>query len=297
IAWREAWKYRSRAYRYCLLDIGHASEALILAARWLNCQATVIVDFDDDAIAAACGLAADEWPLLLIALTGLPAEKRAAPPEEWYGGSPNPLSPEVLDYPLITQMHQCSKEGGAALQNCAQPTDRPVLKDFATIARRRRSALDFRGGGETIALDQYSTLLDQAAGARFIQLYSYVHRVRGLERGLYRGTTLLKTGDQRLMAAALSLGQDLAGNSCVTFSMVADLERAFRDFGNRGYRYVHFEAGAIGQRLYLASEAMGFGSTGIGAFYDDDVHAYLGVKHVIYHFACGYPVEDARLTK
>ena len=31
IAWREAWKYRDRAYRYCLHDIGHAWQALELA--------------------------------------------------------------------------------------------------------------------------------------------------------------------------------------------------------------------------------------------------------------------------
>ncbi len=33
IAWREAWKYRDRAYRYCLHDMGHAWQALALAAR------------------------------------------------------------------------------------------------------------------------------------------------------------------------------------------------------------------------------------------------------------------------
>jgi nitroreductase len=54
------------------------------------------------------------------------------------------------------------------------------------------------------------------------------------------------------------------------------LAEAARVFGNRGYRYVHFEAGAIGQRLYVGAEALGWNATGIGAFYDDDVHRYLG---------------------
>jgi len=39
---------------------------------------------------------------------------------------------------------------------------------------------------------------------------------------------------------------------------------------------VHFEAGAIGQRLYVGAEALGWNATGVGAFYDDDVHRYLG---------------------
>src|SRR6266404_4349107 len=33
IAWREAWKYRDRAYRYCLLDMGHAWQSVALAAQ------------------------------------------------------------------------------------------------------------------------------------------------------------------------------------------------------------------------------------------------------------------------
>jgi len=97
----------------------------------------------------------------------------------------------------------------------------------------------------------------------------------------------------------LSLGQDLAGNACVAFSMIADLERAVSSHGDRGYRYVHFEAGAIGHRLYLAAEALGLGATGIGAFFDEEVHRYLsltsGQRQVVYHFAIGYPVPDPRL--
>ena len=100
------------------------------------------------------------------------------------------------------------------------------------------------------------------------------------------------------MAAELSLGQKLAGNACVAFSMVGDLERAVRAHGDRGYRYAHFEAGAIGHRLYLAAEALGLGATGIGAFYDEEVHRYLKLppqEQVVYHFAIGYPVPDVRL--
>jgi nitroreductase len=89
--------------------------------------------------------------------------------------------------------------------------------------------------------------------------------------------------------------------------MIGDLERAAASYGDRGYRYAHFEAGAIGHRLYLASEALGLGATGIGAFYDDEVHRYLNLVpsqgqnlvpsqgQVVYHFAIGYPVPDPRL--
>ena len=99
------------------------------------------------------------------------------------------------------------------------------------------------------------------AGDRFIQLYLYVHRVDELQPGVYRywpqhaQLEQIRSGDQRVAAAGLSLGQDLAGNACVAFSMIGDLDHAVRAHGDRGYRYVHFEAGAVGHRLYLAAEA------------------------------------------
>jgi hypothetical protein len=54
------------------------------------------------------------------------------------------------------------------------------------------------------------------AGAHFIQLYLYAHRVDGLQSGVYRlwperaELEQIKNGDQRVAAAGLSLGQQLA---------------------------------------------------------------------------------------
>ena len=178
----------------------------------------------------------------------------------------------------------------------------------------RRSALDFLGGEPSMSLAQLSAILSVTAqplpadfaGTRFIQLFLYAHRVDGLPPGIYRFLAehaeleQIKSGDQRVAAAGLSLGQDLAGNACVTFSMIGNLDRAAHTYGDRGYRYAHFEAGAIGHRLYLAAEALALGATGIGAFRDDEVHRYLklapGQEQVVYHFAIGYPVPDPRVT-
>jgi SagB-type dehydrogenase family enzyme len=222
-------------------------------------------------------------------------------------GMPNKLSEEIVSYPLIEQVHAATAIGsirpGSHRTGSGSIVLRPEAQSsrpYGEVVRSRRSALDFVGGSRTISFEQFSTLLDVATrDADLVQLYAYVHRVEGLDPGVYRhwpssGTLeLLKSGDQRVMAAALSLSQELAGNSCVTFSMIADLKR--------GYRQAHIEAGRIGHRLYLASEAMGFGSTGIGAFFDDRVHTYLDLSpeegQVVYHFACGYPVPDPRLAE
>jgi len=328
IAWREAWKYRDRAYRYCLHDMGHAWQALALAARAMGCNSFATGLFPDDEVAQQCRLSDDEWPMLVVELRGnsIPMREPDDPETVWFGGHANQLSKESTPYQRIDGIHSATKlSPGVSLDiSPAEPAHAgsgefklppPVSssRTFGEVVRTRRSALDFRGGSESMSLPQLSAILNVAtqtlsadfAQSRFVQLYLYVHRVDGLQPGVYRHWSehgeleQVRSGDQRIAAAGLSLGQDLAGNACVAFSMIGDLARAARAHYDRGYRYVHFEAGAIGHRLYIAAEAVGLGATGIGAFYDEEVHRYLNLTseqgQVVYHFALGHPVTDPRL--
>ncbi len=329
VVWREAWKYGERAYRYCLHDIGHAWQALALSARAIGCDHFTLGHFVDDNVAQMVHLNGDEWPMLIVSLHGkcIPVHEADTGKTVWFGGQANQLSKETIAHPLIDSIHLATKRsdggssdpsavefvpagsGGIRLSSPASST-----RSFGEVARMRRSALDFLGGMQSMSLTQLSAILASTAqplsadfaGRRFVQLYLYAHRVDGLQPCICRfwpdrgELEHIKSGDQRVVAAGLSLGQDLAGNSCVTFSMIGDLDGAARTYGDRGYRYVHFEAGAIGHRLYLAAEALGLGATGIGAFYDDEVHRHLNLvppkEQVVYQFAIGYPVPDPRVS-
>jgi SagB-type dehydrogenase family enzyme len=329
IAWREAWKYGDRAYRYCMHDIGHAWQALALSALAIGCEHIAAGEFVDDDVARMFHLNSDEWPMLIVSLRGkcIPLREPDIGEIVWFGGKANQLSRETIVHPLIDGIHFATKRRSSASSGTSfaesastgsgeikLPSLASSTRSFGEVARMRRSALDFLGGKRSMSLAQLSAILAitaqplsaDFAGTRLIQLYLYAHRVDGLQPGVYRfwpeRAELEQTvsGDQRVAASGLSLGQDLAGNACVTFSMIGDFERATANYGDRGYRYVHFEAGAIGHRLYLAAEALGLGATGIGAFYDDEVHRYLNLipnqGQVVYHFAIGYPVPDLRLS-
>src|SRR5579872_2568079 len=97
IAWREAWKYRERAYRYCLHDIGHAWQALALSARAMGCRSVAVGHFRDDEIAELCRMHEDEWPMLILEVDGssIPIRAADAGPSIWYGGQANELSRET----------------------------------------------------------------------------------------------------------------------------------------------------------------------------------------------------------
>jgi SagB-type dehydrogenase family enzyme len=72
-------------------------------------------------------------------------------------------------------------------------------------------------------------------------------------------------------------------------------------YGERGYRYLHLDAGHVCQNLYLAAEAIGCGACAIAAFEDDEVNRVLGLdgehRFAIYLGAVGKkepPAGEAR---
>ena len=163
-----------------------------------------------------------------------------------------------------------------------------------------------------------------------IHLAVFVHRVAGLAPGLYmlvrrsshheplaKATSntfrwkrptdvsdglplyLLVEGDFRDTARAVSCHQDIAGDGFFSLGMIALFEDSIRQHGAWFYRNLFWEAGVVGQVLYLEAEAAGVRSTGIGCYFDDPVHELLGLRNrqfqSLYHFTVGAPVDDRRL--
>lgn len=208
------------------------------------------------------------------------------------------------------------------------------------VIRQRRSALAFDGKTSIAAARFFTMLervmprgmpFDVLAWAPAIHLAIFVHRVDGLAPGLYmlardaamsgalRAAThahyawatppgcpgdlplfLLQEGDARELAAQLSCRQEIAGDGAFSLGMIAEFEPRLRRHGAWFYRRLFWEAGVIGQVLYLEAEAAGVRATGIGCFFDDPVHEVLGFKdrafQSLYHFTTGGPLDDPRLT-
>lgn len=157
-----------------------------------------------------------------------------------------------------------------------------------------------------------------------------VHRVTGLARGLYvlaRTGAALETLKRRLKrewlwqrvpgcaphiplylltscdlrdaARLISCHQDIAADSCFALGFLAEFDAPIAE-GAWVYPQLFRETGVLGQVLYLEAEAAGVRATGIGCFFDDEMHALLGLEGTafqsLYHFTVGGAVEDARLT-
>jgi SagB-type dehydrogenase family enzyme len=124
--------------------------------------------------------------------------------------------------------------------------------------------------------------------------------VQGLKAGAYffqreRNTLeLLNEGEFCAEAHHLGLEQDLPADACVDIFFLADLKRILERYGNRGYRAVQLEAGAIGGRMYLAAYSQRLGATGL-TFFDDDVINFFSPhakgKSAIFLLAIGRPLQ------
>jgi nitroreductase len=163
-----------------------------------------------------------------------------------------------------------------------------------------------------------------------LHLVLFVHRVIGMEPGLYLWLRApadadalrqafradfnwetvtdsaikaplyrLGRGDLRDFARTLSCQQDIAADGAFSLGMLARFDPVLRERGAAAYRELFWEAGMIGQSLYLAAEAAGVRGTGIGCYFDDVLHRALGLAghdwQSLYHFTVGGPVEDLRL--
>jgi SagB-type dehydrogenase family enzyme len=328
IVWREAWKYRGRAFRYCHHDLGHALACIVEACRGLGQKVAFRHLFDDDVIAQLFGLSgSDEWPGILITIGPTINCNSAKKMPRSFSGQPNQLSENTIEYAEITSAYGATRHRppnitaskSSLRYNTANliPLPKAMVSEtsFWKIARSRRSGVEF-DGQSGISFEQLGTILRRSTTGldgdtitpdstdHLVHLFLYAHRISGLKPGVYVydpsavGLVQLAAGDVRRIAMQLSLGQSIAANSAFAVSMIADFPTAHARFAERCYRAVHIESGYIGQGLYLGPECIGTNATGIGAFFDDDVNRFLNLPsgaEVIYHFTVGKAVHDPRL--
>lgn len=124
-----------------------------------------------------------------------------------------------------------------------------------------------------------------SAGARHaFETYLLVNRVEGLTAGLYRYAAIenalvnlnVEEGIAERIAHAC-LDQAQVTGSAATFIWVAVVERMFWRYVERGYRYLHLDAGHVCQNLALGAEQVECAICPIAAFDDEQLNGVLGL--------------------
>ncbi len=350
IFWREAWKYRERAFRYCQLDLGHASAAICLSASLLGWQTGVINEFSDEEVSRLLGIESfDERPMLFIPLYAKvgdePVSHFDSAKPSGFIGSPNQLSSSQISYDIIEEVYRAgclpssdNVVGSTIISNARfilqsddlaerlnlnnKSASLPAASSAQRVMRTRRSAVEMDHRFKSSLARFSRILIDSTRGfkssfgkvlsfdpterelSHFVDILLYVHRVDGIAPGVYhfdRNTfdlTCLNESNCRNFSKYASCMQDIASDGIFAVSLVADMQSAFDVFGERFYRYVHQEAGFIGQLFYLTARSLDIDATGIGCFLDDEINRSLpeGME-VVYNFTFGRALIDERLSE
>jgi nitroreductase len=253
-----------------------------------------------------------EWPAIDKAIAASEREDASAKPSE---------SAELIGWPPPSPP-ACSQSAGQLIRR------RRSAVDFDGVTYISRET--FLAILDTTLPRTFAPPFDAWPFPTRLHLVLMVHRVTGLEPGLYlwlrnpadgdvlrrafrAGLTWeavadavgatplyrLGQGDLRDFARTLSCHQDIAADGAFSLGMVARFEPVLRERGAAAYRELFWEAGMIGQALYLAAEAAGVRGTGIGCYFDEVLHRALGLAghdwQSLYHFTIGVPIEDSRL--
>ena len=331
--WRNAWKYQARTYRHFGWDNGTLLANLLAVSAASGLTAEIVLGFVDAEVNRLLDLdARREVSLCLVPIGRISSSPLPAPKEvPALGLETIPLSEREVEYPAMLEMHDASSLESATevaqwrgkqsdyassapagkevpLQRLPEEEQPKDTIEQVILRRGSSRAFDRRA---SITLNQLATILDRATrglpadfldplGTQLNDLYLIVHSVQGLKPGAYffrrqRHTLeLLKEGEFRAEAHHLGLEQQLPADACVDIFFLADLRRILEYYGNRGYRAVQLEAGAIGGRIYLAAYAQHLGATGL-TFFDDDVISFFSPhakdKSAIFLVAIGKPLK------
>lgn len=172
------------------------------------------------------------------------------------------------------------------------------LEGLQNTILRRRSTRAYTG--EDLNLDDLKALLDftyhpqhytdqgldgnpDYFDLNLVETFIAVSSVAGLEEGCYyyapkaQELRQIRFKNFRKELHFLCLWQELGRDAAAVLFHTADLKTAIEEYGDRVYRYLHMDAGHLGQRLNLAAIYLGLGVSGIGGFFDDQVNEVLGI--------------------
>jgi SagB-type dehydrogenase family enzyme len=144
------------------------------------------------------------------------------------------------------------------------------------------------------SLDDHPDFFD----LNLVETFIVVSNITGLEEGCYyyapkaQELRQIRFKNFRSELHYLCLQQDLGRDAAAVLFHTADLKAAIAQYGDRAYRYLHLDAGHLGQRFNLAAIHLGLGVSGIGGFYDDQVNEVLGIpvdEAVLYITTLGQP--------
>ena len=282
VYFRSSWKYKDRAFRYCLLDGGHLLGQIEASSYLKDFACRHLYDFDKEALNVHFGFEEKEH-FIAASVVGVPRGEN----------EPKPLSMQLpfvdatgsfeKNTMVLEAYHDSLKVQEKKASN--RPAKFTFRKDvFEEVIWKRRSIREMTKVG--ISKDAFMFIMDvihQSVMSDMdekVEIFVVVNRVIDMPLGIYHDGQFAQYGDFARKAGYLCLEQyHLGENSAFTVFLASR---------SKNYQAMYQKAGIIGNRLYLAANYMQIGCSGIGAYYDDEVAEFLGLddENMILYGVC-----------
>lgn len=316
---RSAWRYEDRAYRRVLLDTGHVLGNLALVAERLGRVALPMGAFCDDTLTSQLFLDHHYEGAVLV----VPIVTKDQASQFSKRARALPSNVESQDKaPNTSLMRVLHAKSGLTLPFAVAPSfdvpedmDRLVQDHYVETVPLERVPTDWSDQltetivtrrstrqftGDAFSKDDLSAFLYAGAETpnllvgELIETYVFVHKVSDVQAGVYRffpeegALKMIRAGDFKETAGQFCLGQELGSDGAAIVLHIAHLPRAVTRYGNRVYRYLHLDAGQMGQRMNLCAIKRSLGVSGIGGFFDDMINDTLGLgpSHATLYITC-----------
>jgi len=282
VYYRSSWKYKNRAFRYCLLDAGHLLGSIESAALLKPHAVQMIYRVEREKLNRMFGFEEREW-FLAGACMAVPMQGSEVKAIEfklpYVDGSHSFEKNEIIEeaYNETMPLEACKRQIKA-------PKFTYNITKLQETLFNRRSQRGFNEGA--ITKGQFNYIMESIHQPILsdcdeeVSVYVVVNRVLDMPLGIYKDGEYIEYGDFAKKAGYLSLEQySLSQQGAVAFFLTSKA---------KNYQALYQKAGIIGQRLYVAAQYMQIGCSGIGAYYDDEVNEFLGNDEmVLYALAIG----------
>jgi len=293
--WKNVFKYHSFGYQLILQDAGASAATLSAACQELGLRGRFFQAFQEREIGELLGVAEDEEaPVLLMGVSSgaSSASKHAAPQTEVVPLRTRPLerSARVSIPQLVLDLHKASgpqalvpmpshdrpwEEQNASVDDASKSLFVGALGFPATLRNRESCWGRFRAqpAMEEADLMRVLRFAAETTGLRFrfngrdaARVCLLALRVKNIPAGAYdylESCQLRKTGDapanpEELQKLYWMRNYNLSQAAAV-IAIVGATRASFDAWGDRSIRILNIAAGAIAQRIYLASSSLALG--------------------------------------
>jgi len=268
VPFRAQWKYKDRAIRYCYLDVGHQVATLGSSLQHFGQKMTILSGFNKMSLHEAMGLKGEEF-ICSVAYSGEKRDKNVS----------------TLKQDLMSVAPTDYSELDSSLAKCLQKNELLRTQEISLKAQiseenilQRRSARHF-ASELSMQKDEVGVFLDFLNDIEYpLTVYGVVLNDEYVKAGVYHKSVCIKEGLFTEEMSTLLVDQKFVKSADIIYIVTSK----------------YFSANTLMQSaiythdIYMQAEAKGLGCTGIGAFYDKKMQAFLGMdEYILYVSAVG----------